>query len=249
MPKAIFRFYAELNDFLPEERRHSTFSVSFFGHETVKHILETVGVPHTEVDLILINGTSVGFRQKVQDGDRVSVYPMFEILDISKLTEVRPDPLREPTFVVDNHLGKLAGYLRLLGFDTLYENDFQDPELASISSHEDRILLTRDRGLLKRKQVTHGYCVRSDDPKDQIVEVLRKFDIANYVQLYTRCARCNGLLKPVNKEEVLAHLEPLTKKYYDAFMQCQDCQQVYWKGSHFQELHEFLTEVVEKSKG
>lgn len=248
MAEAYFRFYAELNDFLPRHKRHKTFPVEFAGHETVKHILEAVGVPHTEVDLILINGESVGFDHAVQPGDRVSVYPMFEILDISKLTEVRPEPLREPKFVLDNHLGKLAGYLRLLGFDTRYENHYEDPELASISSEDDRILLTRDRGLLKRKQVTHGYCVRADDPKEQIIEVLRKFDIADFVKPYTRCARCNGLLKPVPKREVLEQLEPLTKKYYDHFMQCQDCQQVYWKGSHFQELNEFLSQVVEEAQ-
>ncbi len=249
MSKAYFRFYAELNDFLPHQKRQQTFPVSFSGHETVKHILEAVGVPHTEVDLILINGESVSFDHPVQAGDRVSVYPMFEILDVSALTEVRPEPLREPKFILDNHLGKLAGYLRLLGFDAQYENHYQDPELASISAEDDRILLTRDRGLLKRKQVTHGYCVRADDPKEQIIEVLRKFDIADLVKPYTRCARCNGLLKPVPKQEVIDQLEPLTKKYYDQFMECQNCGQVYWKGSHFQELSEFLSQVVEEAKG
>lgn len=198
--------------------------------------------------MILINGQSVGFEGTVKEGDRVSVYPMFEALDISNLTEVRPEPLREPKFVLDNHLGKLAGYLRLLGFDTVYRNDFADPELASISSQKDRILLTRDRGLLKRKEVTHGYCVRADDPQQQLLEVLRRFDIAAMADPYSRCARCNGLLAPVSKEKVLDRLKPLTKKYYDRFMQCQSCQQVYWEGSHFDDLNDFLSRVVEEAQ-
>jgi len=247
MPQAIFRFYAELNDFLPPDVRRGSFPVTFNGHESVKHILETLGVPHTEVDLILVNGESVGFNRQIAEGDRVSIFPVFESLDISRLTEVRPEPLRELKFVLDNHLGKLAGYLRLLGFDTRYQNDYQDPRLAEISQEEDRILLTRDRGLLKRKVVTHGYCVRADNPQDQIIEILRRFDLAQLVQPYTRCARCNGYLRSAEKKDVIHHLEPLTKKYYDEFMQCENCGQVYWRGSHFEDLNEFLHHVVSEA--
>lgn len=247
MPQATFRFYAELNDFLPADTLQNRFPVTFSGHETVKHILETMGVPHTEVDLILVNGESVGFDRQIEEGDRVSVFPVFESLDISRLTEVRPEPLREPKFVLDNHLGKLAGYLRLLGFDTRYENDYQDPQLAKISQEEDRILLTRDRGLLKRKVVSHGYCVREDNPQDQIIEILRRFDLAPLAQPYSRCARCNGYLQPAEKEEIVHHLEPLTKEYYDDFMQCEHCGQVYWRGSHFEDLNEFLNHVVKEA--
>ncbi len=206
-----------------------------------------MGVPHTEVDLILVNGESASFDWQINEGDRVSVFPVFESLDISRLTEVRPEPLREPKFVLDNHLGKLAGYLRLLGFDTRYENDYQDPRLAEISQEEDRILLTRDRGLLKRKVVTHGYCVREDNPQDQIIEILRRFDLAQLARPYSRCARCNGFLQPAEKEAVLHHLKPLTKKYYDEFMQCENCGQVYWRGSHFEDLNEFLNRVVSEA--
>ncbi len=202
MPHANFRIYAELNYFLPPEKRQVSFELHFAGHETVKHLLESLGIPHTEVDLILANGVSVDFAYQVEEGDRVSVYPVFEALDVASVTEVRPEPLREPRFVLDSHLRKLAGYLRLLGFDTLYENDFDDAELAEISSSEERILLTRDRGLLKRKIVTHGYCVRDSDPRAQIVDVLRRFDLGNMAAPFARCARCNGILEPVPKEEV-----------------------------------------------
>ncbi|MCL4402662.1 MAG: Mut7-C ubiquitin/RNAse domain-containing protein, partial [Acidobacteria bacterium] len=139
--RATFRFYAELNDFLAPERRARPFDREFIDASTVKDMIESFGIPHTEVDLILANGESVDFDYIVRDGDRISVYPMFEALDISPLLRVRPRPLRDPRFVLDIHLGRLAGYLRMMGFDTLYRNDYTDAELARISRDEHRILL------------------------------------------------------------------------------------------------------------
>ena len=147
---AKFRFYAELNDFLPRHEKHIFFQHSFSGNPSIKDTIEAIGVPHTEVDLIIVNGVSVDFSYLLQDEDRVSVYPVFESIDITQALRVRPQPLREIRFVLDIHLGRLAGYLRMLGFDTLYRNDYRDEELAYVSSQEERILLTRDRGLLKR---------------------------------------------------------------------------------------------------
>jgi uncharacterized protein with PIN domain len=247
MPVATFRFYAELNDFLPEERRHLEFACNFDGHETVKHLVEALGVPHTEIDLILVEGETVDFAYQVQNGDRISIYPMFERLDIAPVTRVRPTPLRDPRFVLDTHLGKLAAYLRLLGFDSLYRNDFDDSELAQISSDEKRILLTRDRGLLKRNQVTHGYCVRAKDPQEQIVEILRRFDLVGLAQPFSRCAHCNGLLQPVEKSVVYHRLEPKTKLYYHDFRICGECDQVYWKGSHFERMEGFIQRVLKEA--
>ncbi|MBC8496971.1 MAG: Mut7-C ubiquitin/RNAse domain-containing protein [Anaerolineales bacterium] len=240
MPQATFRFYAELNDFLPRERQRADFAHAFDGHETVKHLIETLSVPHTEVDLILVNGDSVGFDYQVREGDWVSVYPMFESMDIKAVSQVRPEPLREPRFVLDCHLGKLTTYLRLLGFDTIYRNDFDDHELAEISSSDRRILLTRDRGLLKRSQVTHGYCVRAKNPKQQVKEILGRFDLTGLAKPFSRCARCNGLLKPVPKAEVYDRLEPKTKLYYEEFRICEACDQIYWKGSHFERMEGFI---------
>ncbi len=246
MPQATFRFYAELNDLLPRNRQRVDFEFAFDGHETVKHLIETLGVPHTEVDLILLNGESVGFDCQVQDGDRVSVYPVFESMDIKAISQVRPEPLREPRFVLDNHLGKLATYLRLLGFDTIYRNDFDDQELAEISSHDRRILLTRDRGLLKRSQVTHGYCVRAKDPKRQVREILQRFDLRGLAEPFARCARCNGLLEPVPKAEVYHRLEPKTKLYFEEFRICAECDQIYWKGSHFERMQGFIERILQE---
>ncbi len=246
MPNATFRFIAELNDFLSRDRQRMEFAFSFDGHETVKHLIETLGVPHTEVDLILVNGESVGFDVRVRDGDRVSVYPVFESMDIKAISQVRPEPLRESRFVLDNHLGKLAAYLRLLGFDTIYRNDFDDQELAEISSTDRRILLTRDRGLLKRSQVTHGYCVRAKDPKRQVEEILQRFDLKGLAQPFSRCARCNGLLETVPKDEVYDRLEPKTKLYFEEFRICADCEQIFWKGSHFERLQGFIESVLQE---
>lgn len=146
-------------------------------------MIESLGIPHTEVDLILVNDESVDFSHAVQDGDRVSVYPVFEAFDISPIVRVRPQPLRESRFVLDVHLGRLASYLRILGFDTLYRNDYDDEELAGFSRNDGRILLTRDRGILKRSEVTHGYWVRENRPREQVVGVVRRFDLAGQFTL------------------------------------------------------------------
>ncbi len=242
--KATFRFYAELNDFLSLERRYRHFTYEVQGSPAVKDSIEALGIPHTEVDLILVNGESVDFTYRLQDGDQVSVYPVFESVDITTLVRLRPTPLREVRFVLDTHLGRLAGYLRMLGFDTVYYNDCSDEELARISSEEKRILLTKDRGLLKRNLVTHGYYVRGTHPREKLVEVLQRFDLFRQVQPFSRCIRCNGILEEVSKEEVLEFLPPKVRAGYDAFRRCQGCDQVYWKGTHYERMQRFLERVL-----
>lgn len=247
MKCALVRFYAELNDFLPPERRQVAFRHFFYGQPSVKDIIESLGVPHTEVDLILINGESADFSRRVQDGDRVSVYPVFESIDISPVLKIRPAPLREIRFVLDTHLGKLALYLRMLGFDALYRNDFSDEELASISAREHRILLSRDRGLLKRSEVTRGYCVRANDPFEQLEEVLRRFDLDRKIQPFERCLHCNQLLEPALKEEVEDRLPPGVRELYDEFCLCPGCGRVYWEGTHFKRMEGFVRRIQDKT--
>ncbi len=229
---ACFRFYEALNDFLPPEWRKVTFCHTFDHQASVKEMIESFGVPHTEVDLILVDGESVDFSHRVADGERISVYPLFESLDISPLQRLRPEPLREPGFVVDANLGRLAKYLRLLGFDALYRNDYDDATVAAISATEKRILLTRDRRLLQRKIITHGYFVRADAPQQQLQEVVRRFDLESRIRLFSRCTRCNGTLAPVEKREIESQLQPRTRRYYDEFLRCRGCGQIYWRGSH-----------------
>ena len=244
MSQVFFRFYAELNDLLPAEWRQVTFPQPFKGRVTVKHLIESLGVPHGEVDLILVDGRSVDFDYIVADGDRISVYPVFESLDIGHVNRLRPEPLRDTRFVLDGHLGQLATYLRLLGFDSLYRNDYEDPELALVSQEEGRILLTKDRGLLKRKMVSHGYLVRKTDPEQQMLEVVDRFDLRGRLQPFRRCLRCNGLTDEVTKSAVIDRLPANTRRYYDEFRMCRDCQQIYWKGSHYKRMLAFLKRTL-----
>ena len=237
------RFYAELGDFLPGEKRGRAFRRPLPSGATVKHVIESAGVPHTEVELVLLNGESVGFEERPRPGDRLSVYPVFESLDVSPLVRVREEPLRKTRFVLDVHLGKLALILRLLGFDALFPGDCHDEELARISAETGRILLTRDIGLLKRRAVTHGCYIRSDDPAEQAGEVLDRLDLRGRVEPFRRCARCGGELQGVDKEEILHRLEPLTKRYYHEFRICPDCGRIYWKGSHYPALKKLLEDL------
>jgi uncharacterized protein with PIN domain len=233
---AAFRFYAELNDFLPAARRFTEFPCEFLDIATVKDFIESFGVPHTEVDLVLVNGETVDFAYRVRDGDRVSVYPMFEAFDIAPVSRVRPEPLRDPKFVLDTHLGRLAAFLRMLGFDCLYRNCYADEQLAAISRDERRILLTRDVGLLKRGAVTHGYFVRETDPRRQLPEVVCRFDLARLARPFTRCMRCNTPLLDVAKAEVLAELPPRTAEAHREFRRCPGCGRIYWKGAHYRRM-------------
>lgn len=248
MTELTFRFYAELNDFLPAERRGVAFTYPYPGRAAIKDVIEAVGVPHTEVDLILVDGQSVDFAYVVQPGDGISVYPVFESLDIGPLNRLRPQPLRETRFVLDIHLGRLASHLRLLGFDTLYRNDYEDEELARISSSERRILLTRDVGLLKRSLVTHGYFVRATNPRQQTAEVLRRFDLFGQISPFRRCLRCNGVLRPVDKEVIVGRLPGEASRQYDEFRLCESCQRIYWKGSHYERLEQFIAAIRQEEK-
>ena len=244
MLAVTFRFYGNLNDFLPGALRNATIEQRMADRAAVKHPIEALGIPHTEIGAILINRQAVDFAHRLDDGDRVEAYPPEVVHLLPAYVPLRP-PTPEPvTFVADTHLGQLAAYLRLLGFDTLYRNDYDDHQLARISADEERVLLTRDRGLLKHKQVMHGYCVRETAPRRQIVSVLRRYHLADAVQAWHRCTRCNGLLQPVAKADILDRLEPKTKRYYDEFQQCDTCGQVYWKGSHFERMQAFVREVM-----
>ena len=238
--KAMFRFYAELNDFLLPERRYRASAREFIDKTTVKDMLESMGVPHTEVDLILINGESAAFGHAVQDGDSVSVYPVFEAFDIASVSRVRPKPLRVTRFVLDTHLGRLAAYLRMAGFDTLYRNDATDEQLAATSCGEHRILLTRDVGLLKRSAVTHGYFIRQKDPKRQFVEVIARFDLTRSMQPFSLCMRCNAPLRENSAQEAVAHVPPAVAARFDEFRSCSVCGRVYWKGSHYDRMRRML---------
>jgi hypothetical protein len=239
---SYFRFYEELNDFLPEQFFKKIYPFSFSGTPSVKNLIETIGVPHTEIDLILVDGVSVGFEHQLSGGEQVSVYPVFESLDISPVIRLRAKPLRKIRFVVDVNLGKLAKKLRLLGFDTYYRNNLDDDEIVKISIYEKRIILTRDIGILKYGNVTHGFWIRNDDPKIQLDEVIERLQLRNLFKPFTRCSQCNGQLKRITKEHVKSRVPDDTLNYYRIFWECQGCRQIYWKGSHFDKINNWLEE-------
>jgi uncharacterized protein with PIN domain len=244
MSQASFRFYSSLQDFLPAARRDWPVTAAFEDGQSIKHLVESLGVPHPEVDLLLANGRSVSFEYRVQDGDQISAFPLFTSLDVSSLSQVRPAPLPGPRFVLDNHLGRLASYLRILGFDTLYRNDFEDSVLVRTAVEDGRALLTRDQDLLKRREVSHGYWVRAKEPTDQLEEVVWRFSLAGLAKPFSRCPRCNALLEEVPKKEVEDRLEPKTRRYYRHFARCAGCGQVYWQGSHWERLQRWLSPLL-----
>ncbi|GMQ97498.1 MAG: Mut7-C RNAse domain-containing protein [Gammaproteobacteria bacterium] len=245
MPAAHFRFYEELNDFLAPDRRKVEFIHTFKLPASIKDMIESLGVPHTEIDMILVNGKSVDFTCLVQDKDHISVYPVFETLDITPLVHLRPKPLRKTRFIVDANLGRLARYLRLIGFDTIYNNDINDIDLVSVSLNENRIILTRDIGVLKRSLVTHGYFVRATNPRLQLLEVIDRLNLHNLVSPFSRCTKCNGDIQDVALNEIEGRLPKGTKETYHHFKQCQRCGQIYWGGPHYRRMRRWFDAILE----
>lgn len=247
--KAEFRFYEELNDFLPADRRKRGFDFQYRGTPSVKDTIEAIGVPHTEIDLILVDGRSVGFEHRLRGEERVAVYPMFERLDISPVVRLRPAPLRDPKFVADVHLGTLARHLRLLGFDTLWRNDLDDRLIVDTAQRHRRIILTRDLGILRHSEVTHGYWVRSTDPLTQMDEVVRALDLRARIEPYTRCLECNGLVCPIDRHRAADHVPLQVFLVHRDFRQCGGCGRVYWKGSHLRRLDSIVARARSDSSG
>ncbi|MDP3813782.1 Mut7-C RNAse domain-containing protein [Pseudomonas sp.] len=244
MVRATFRFYEELNDFLPAERRRQAFDCVCARAATTKHMIEALGVPHTEVELLLVNGESVGFERLLVDGDRVAVYPKFERLDISPLLKVREKPLRMLRFIADAHLGGLARLLRMAGFDSLYDNHFDDLEIAATAAREGRIVLTRDRELLKRRLVSHGCYVHARKPAEQLRELFERLDLARSVRPFSLCLHCNLALRLVDLEEARERLPSRIGCRYSRFLQCDGCHRLYWQGSHWRNMCALLAPLL-----
>ncbi|OFW09224.1 MAG: hypothetical protein A3H96_05765 [Acidobacteria bacterium RIFCSPLOWO2_02_FULL_67_36] len=233
MPTASFRFYGPLNDFLPAVRRQATLVCDVASGASVKDLVEALGVPHTEINHLVVNGRMVDFTRTVRAGDRVAAYPAFRTLEVAGAVYLGPPPQAEPRFVADVHVGRLAAYLRLAGFDVAYRNDYSDTEIVAISAAEDRTVLTRDVGVLKHRDVMRGYFVRDTRPGWQLVEVLRRFDLRARAAPFTRCVRCNVLLRSVPKDDVIESLPLRTREHYEKFSRCVSCGRVYWAGSHY----------------
>jgi uncharacterized protein len=240
MPTAEFRFYEELNDHLPPARRKQSFVRAFDGTPAVKDVIEGLGVPHTEIDLILIDGRSARFRDRLRGGERVAVYPVFERLDLRPLYRLRPRPLRRTRFLADVHLGKLARLLRLMGFDTKYSTESSDRELVAASVRERRVLLSRDVGLFMYKALTRGYRLRSTDPERQAVEVMEALSLQGVLQPFTRCLSCNARLEAIARSAIRERVPPRVFKRFRRFMRCSGCGRIYWRGTHFLRLEQLV---------
>lgn len=245
MYRIDLRFYAELNDLLVPERRGRCISHSLKIPASVKDVIEAFGVPHTEIGLILANGEPVDFAYSLRDADRIAVYPVFRLLDIHALAHGGGILEGEPRFVLDGHLGRLAAYLRMLGFDVAYQNHLEDEALAQISAREHRVLLSRDRGLLKRSIVEWGYLVRETQPQRQLLEVLSRFHLSASIVPFIRCLHCNASLETVTKQSVAHRLPPRTREHYDDFRRCTECGRIYWKGPHYRRMQAMISRALQ----
>ncbi|SPJ17492.1 conserved hypothetical protein [Burkholderiales bacterium] len=244
MTTATFRFYEELNEFLSPERRGRDFACDCARAATAKHMIEALGVPHTEVELVLVNGESVGFGRLLNEGDRVAVYPTFEALDITPLLRVRERPLRAIRFVADSHLGRLAHLLRMTGFDTLYDNHYSDDEVESLAREQGRIVLTRDRELLKRRGIDHGCYVHALRSEQQLREVFKRLDLARAARPFSRCLSCNALLRPIEKARIASQLPPGVRERHQRFSICDGCARVFWEGTHWRSMRELADRLL-----
>jgi uncharacterized protein with PIN domain len=240
MVTATFRFYGELNDFLAPAHRQREFASPCARAATNKHMIEALGVPHTEVDLVLVNGESALFGQLLCDGDRVAAYPRCALFDCSTLPGLREAPALPRRFVADAHLGGLARLLRMAGFDTLYDNNIDDDEVEALSVREQRTVLTRDRELLKRRDIMHGRYVRALRSAEQLVEVVDRLNLAGSATPFTLCLHCNAPLRAIDKALVLDQLPDTVRTHHHEFSTCDLCGRVFWKGSHWKRMNALL---------
>lgn len=250
MYNITIRFYEELNDFLDDNKKKRDIEFSFDGRRSIKDLIESFGVPHVEVDMILVNGESVDFKYIVKDGDRISVYPVFESLDVGQVARLRPNPLRDTRFVLDVHLRSLARRLRLMGFDVDYKEDRDDRELAKISEEQNRILLTRDRRLLMHKNVSRGIIIRNTGTSEQLCEVLERLDLRSMCRPFSRCIACNGIIHPLDlnspgyaaaEEKIPSGVRDWCREYFI----CDNCHKIYWKGSHYEKLKAMVEKFIQ----
>jgi hypothetical protein len=252
MKKIKLRFYGYLNKFISVDQSKNLELIddryylhNYRGRQTIKDRIESIGVPHPEVALILKNSEAVDFSYLVQPDDTFSIFPYLYNFDLSPEKSLQPEyPPAKPKFILDVHLGRLARYLRRFGFDTAYRNDYLDRQIVEISIKEKRIILSRDLGLLMRKRVKWASFIRDDDPQKQLKEVFDRYSLSNYYQGESRCVNCNGELKKVDKKKIVERLEPKTKKYYNDFRYCSKCDKIYWRGSHYEKTEKLLEKIA-----
>ncbi len=232
MSSINIRIYGNLRDLLKKKYCNGEISYHFLLPTTLKDVVESLGIPHTEVGLLLVNGKSYGWNKKISDGARLCIYPFFFQIDISGISRVIYKA-RKLKFIADVHLGRLAKYLRILGFDCLYQNNYPDEKIIEIALKEKRIILTMDRGILKHTRVKHGQLIRSKNVKEQLNEVMERFNLEEKKRPFTLCLDCNRKLEKISRREASKTFHYLKDRYYKEFYRCPDCRKVYYKGSHY----------------
>jgi len=239
-------FEGHLNDFLSHSGQFKAIQRTMQLPSSIKDIIEAQGIPHTEVNVITANERSVDFTYHITQGDVIRVFPYNIEPLISPLIHLIPPNLVVPRFILDTHLGKLASYLRMLGFDTIYQNNLEDVRLAEISFLEDRIVLSRDLGLLKRKIITRGAFIHSTVPRQQLIEIITRYQLVDKIDPLKRCIQCNGIIEPIPKVRIKLLISEKTLRYYDEFFICSVCNQIYWKGSHYDHMQDFIKQIIQQ---
>jgi uncharacterized protein with PIN domain len=222
-----------LNDFLPRHAPGQSIAVTYQGRRTVKDLIESLGVPRVEIDRIQVHGETVSLDYLVRDQDDIDVHPGFQIA-------------RPPRFVVDDNVAKLVPLLRMLGFDTLYAQGATDSWIATISKQEGRTIVSRDKGLLKRKEIHSGLYVRSTRPPEQLQEVVKRLQLREDCRPFTRCLSCNGMLCALETDEAARNPEIPSgvRSWTNEFYQCTGCRKVFWKGSHHQSMERLVHHIL-----
>lgn len=245
MPKAVLRFYNELNDLLPEHRRNIEFEAEFKDKRSIKDMIETLGVPHTEIDIIIANEDSVDFNYILQEGDRIRLYPASAEPDIKDTIHLRPSPFYNTRFIADTNLGNIARYMRVLGFDTYFDPALSTRAIIELSLRENRIIITKSRKLLKFKNVTYGLLLRPGTSEEQIRNILFHLGIKNSVKPFSRCLLCNGILISVPKNRIEDRIPPKTRSFCNEYSHCESCDKIYWQGTHVFEMKKVINRLLE----
>lgn len=251
MTTATFRFHRELNEFLARAQRDQAFACGCPAASTTKHMIEALGVPHTEVGLILRNGVPVRFDEAIVEGDFIDVHPAGAVSRSLDTAHLLRAPLRLETlrFIADAHLGALAQRLRLAGFDTRYDNHFPDDEIEQLALDEHRVVLTRDRELLKRRTLVHGCYVRALQPDAQWREVAARLGLAQYVRPFRLCLMCNAPLRRASAIEVSDRVPDGVLERHTRFVTCDVCRRVFWEGSHWKRMRARIEDLMDGESG
>ncbi len=235
MNSCFVRYYGNLKELTGREKRERH-EILFNGSPGIKDVVESEGVPHTEVGLIIVNSLPAEWQYRLKDGDDCAVYPFFRDLDIRSVSRLPAQDYPEGRFVLDIHLGSLCKYLRMLGFDCYYNSGFKDRDIITVAKKESRFILTRDRGILKNGAVLCGCLIRSIHPLEQLHQVLERFGLYSKIRPLIRCLKCNGVIESIPSDSVTGMLPENTKKYYHDFYRCVSCGTIYWKGSHYENM-------------